>query len=79
MSFQSKQNVDNSESNIPLLSINNEHIINVITTPVNNVTINTPITPIKIKRTISEVNNDNENLKPVKKNLVFDSTINKNN
>jgi hypothetical protein len=79
MSFQSKQNVDNSESNISLLSINNEHIINVITTPVNNVTINTPITPIKIKRTISEVNNNNENLKSVKKNLVFDSTINKNN
>ena len=79
MSFQSKQNVDNSESNISLLSINNEHIINVSTTPVNNVTINTPITPIKIKRTISEVNNNNENLKSVKKNLVFDSTINKNN
>lgn len=49
---------------------NNEHIINVITTPVSNTTEkNIPNAPNKNKRSISDVNN--HDLEPVKKKLVF--------
>jgi hypothetical protein len=51
---------------------NNEHIINVTTTPISNITINTPITPNKNKRSIRHVNNtDSSNLDSIKKNLFF--------